>query len=64
LLGPIVIVAGLACLAGLCAFVIEYEEALHRFPKSRARRYGLRSGVLAAAFFAALGTVLIVVLLR
>jgi hypothetical protein len=51
MLGPIVIAAGLACLAFLCAFVIEYEEALHRFPKSRARRYGLRSGVFAAAFF-------------
>jgi hypothetical protein len=64
MLGPIVIVAGLAGIAGVCAFLIEYEEALHRFPKDPVRLWALRTGAVAASFFATLGVVLIVVLTR
>jgi hypothetical protein len=64
MVGPLVLVAGLALAAGLCGFLIEYDQALHRFPKDRARRHGLKTGGVAAAFFAALGVLLVALLLR
>jgi hypothetical protein len=62
--GPIVIAVGLAVIAGLCAFLITYDEALHRFPRPTAIAHGLRTGATAFAFFAILGVILIVTLLR
>jgi hypothetical protein len=62
--GLVVLVLGVAGLAGLSAFLIEYDQALHRFPRARARRHGLRAGLFAAAFFGGLGAVLVALLLR
>ncbi len=64
MLGPVVLILGIASVAGLCAFLIEYDQALRRFPRPEARRSGLRTGAVAAAFFAALGLVLVLVLVR
>jgi len=53
-----------AVMAGLCAFVIDYEQGSHRFTRARARRRALTTGLVAAAFFAALGVILGLTLLR
>jgi hypothetical protein len=44
--------------------VIDYEEALHRFPKRCAMRPSMMAGVVVASFFATLGVALIVVLVH
>jgi hypothetical protein len=62
--GLLVLVGGPAGLAGVSAFLITYEEALHRFPKRQAQRHGLRTGAVAAAFFAGLGALLVALLFR
>jgi hypothetical protein len=36
-------------IAGCTAYLISYDEALHRFPKPRARREGLRTALVAFA---------------
>jgi hypothetical protein len=59
MLGLVALVSGVAVVAGLCAFLIAYDEALHRFPRRRALREGVRTGLSAGAFFAALGAILI-----
>jgi hypothetical protein len=62
--GLLVLIAGLAGLAGVSAFLITYDGALHHLPKRGAVRHGLRTGGVTAAFFAALGGFLVVVLFR
>lgn len=63
-MGLFALTIGLALFAGLCAFVIEYEESSRRFMRGRARRRALVTGAIAASFFAALGLLLVVVLLH
>jgi hypothetical protein len=62
--GLVALIAGLSVLAGLCAFAIEYDEGTRRFTKQRARRRALTIGLVAASFFAALGLLLDLALLR
>jgi hypothetical protein len=62
--GLIALTSGIAVLAGLCAFLISYDEASHRFTQRQARREGIRAGLVAAAFFEALGALLIAMLFR
>jgi hypothetical protein len=62
--GLIALSSGIAALAGLCAFLISYDEASHRFTRHQARREGIRAGLVAAAFFETLGALLIGLLFR
>ena len=62
--GPVALVLGVAFVAGLCAFAIAYDEALHHLPRRAARRHGLATGLGAAAFFAVLGVLLVPALFR
>jgi len=62
--GLIALVLGFAVVAGLCAFLIDYDEALRHLPKRRARRHGAVAGLVAGAFFALLGVGLAIGLLR
>lgn len=62
--GLIALSSGIAVLAGLCAFLITYDEATHRFTRLQARREGVRAGLVAAAFFAALAALIIGLLFR
>jgi hypothetical protein len=63
-LGLVGLSVGLALVAGLYAFLIEYEQNLHRFSVARARRRAHATGAVAASFFAGLGILLATVLLR
>lgn len=60
---PFVLVYGsvLSLVAGAMAYLISYDEALHRFARRRARREGLRSGLVALAFFLVVTAVLALV---
>lgn len=51
-------------LAGLCAFLIECDESMHRFSRSQSIRRGCTSGLTAALFFAVIGAVVMVVVTR
>lgn len=62
--GLIGLVATIAVLAAVCAFLIEYDQASRRFAKKRAQREAAKTGVAAVLFFAALGTVLVAVLVH
>jgi hypothetical protein len=62
--GLLALTSGFAVLAGLCAFAIEYEEGTRRFPRARARKRALTTGLVAASFFALLGLVLVATLLH
>jgi hypothetical protein len=53
--------AVVSTVAGCTAYLISYDEALHRFPKPRARREGLRTALVAFAVFAALTAILAIV---
>jgi hypothetical protein len=63
-LAPFIVISGgvLSLIAGLMAYLISYDEALHRFPKPRARLEGLRSASYAFIFFCAVTAVLVVVI--
>jgi len=60
--GLVALTSGLAVLAGLCAFVIDYEQNLHRFARSQARRRAFTTGTVATLFFAGLGALLVFIL--
>lgn len=60
LVGLFAVTTVLAVFAGLCAFVIDYDQ----FPRARARQRALLTGVVAASFFAALGALLVFALLH
>jgi len=62
--GIAILVTGLAALAAGCAFAIVYGEWSRRFPPERARREGLRAGLVAFAVFEAVGVVVVVVAFR
>jgi len=62
--GLLALTSGLAVLAGLCAFAIDYEQNLHRFARPQARRRALTTGAVATLFFASLGAVLVFTLLH
>ncbi len=53
--------AVVSTVAGCMAYLISYDEALHRFPKPRARREGLRTALVAFALFAVLTAILAIV---
>ena len=57
--GLIALISGVAVLAGLCAFLITYDQALRRFTRRQARREGIRAALVATMFFEALGGLLI-----
>lgn len=57
--GLIAVVCGFAILAGLCAYLITYDDALHRFSRHQARIEGARTGVVATGFFVALGIAIV-----
>ena len=61
---PLILGCGafLSTVAGIMAFLISYDEALHRFARPRARREGLSSAGFAFVFFAVLTVVLAFVL--
>jgi hypothetical protein len=61
--GFLPLIAGFAVAAGLCAFLIEYDEGTRRFTRRRARRRAFTTGLVAASFFLALG-LLITTLVR
>lgn len=63
-MGLVALTTGFAVLAGLCAFVIEYEEGSRRFPRSRARQRAFTTGIVAGSFFAVLGALLVLTLLH
>ena len=63
-MGLVALIVGLALFAGVFAFAIEYEENTHRFERARARRRALTTGAVAASFFAALGLLLVALLLH
>jgi hypothetical protein len=50
--------AVLSALAGLMAFLISYDEALHRFASRRARREGFSTACSAFVFFAVITVIL------
>lgn len=54
-MGFLPLIAGFAVAAGLCAFLIDYDEGTRRFTRRRARRRALTTGVVATSFFLALG---------
>jgi hypothetical protein len=62
--GLVAVIVGFASLAGLCAYLIDYGEGARRFPPDVARRRAARVGLTAAAFFTALGVLLVVLLLH
>jgi hypothetical protein len=62
--GAIVLVAGIAVVAGLCAFAIDYDQNLHRFHRERARSRSLVTAAVSVSFFALLGIVLLLALVR
>jgi len=62
--GLVALIAGFSALAGLCGFAIEYDQGSRRFPKQRARKRALTTGLVAASFFAGLGLLLVLALLR
>lgn len=63
-MGLLALIVGLALFAGVFAFAIEYEENRRRFDRSRARRRALATGAVATSFFAALGLLLVELLLH
>lgn len=63
-MGLVALIGGLSVLAGLCAYLIEYDEGSRRFPRRRARRRAAATGAVAFSFFAVLGLVLDLVLFR
>jgi uncharacterized membrane protein SpoIIM required for sporulation len=62
--GLVALIITFAVLAGACAFTIEYQENLHRFERTRARRRAFATGAVATCFFAALGLILVAALLH
>jgi hypothetical protein len=57
-LGFLALVGIFATLAGLCAFVIDYDQESRRFGRAQARQRALRVGFVAGLFFLALGVAL------